>query len=39
MTEGSTYRSGGKSGLMPRQPLRPHLIEAPIIIRPDHVKG
>ena len=35
----STYRSGGRSGLVPTKPLRPHLIEEPIVIRPEHVRG
>ncbi len=39
MTEDQVYRSGGRSGLKPRQPLRPHLIEEPIVIRPEYVKG
>ena len=29
----------GRSVVVPRQPLRPHLIEEPIVIRPEHVKG
>ena len=39
VAENAVYRSGGKSGLVPRRPLRPHLIEAPIVIRADNVKA
>ena len=31
--------SDGRSTLVPRQPLHPHLIEEPIVIRPEQVKG
>jgi hypothetical protein len=34
----TVYADGGRSALAPRQPLRPHLIEEPIVIRPDQVK-
>ncbi len=39
ITDNAVYRNGGKSGLVPRRPLQPHLIEAPIVIRPEFVKG